>query len=412
MNNCLDKLNEFCSSWHLELNYKKSQVIIFNTAGRLLSGYTFKYRGKPLQIVKTYCYLGIDFACSGSFRIGRLNIMEKARKAMSPLLSIIPDFQVSCKKSLDLFHSFIRPIALYNSENMVHLTHHQIRAIEENKTTLLAYLTKSEVNTIHQKFLKFILGVKRNCSNMATLGELGEFPLHLYGFTSLLSFWHRITLMQDDTLVKKTLNFVTNNGPNSSEWLATVKFLLKLINMEEYFFNPTLITTDKFTSLCLDKIRHKFIEQWKLTISRDTSNAEQSNKLRFYSHFKTSFEREPYLDSVNNFYIRKNISKFRCSDHTLEIESGRHKKMNVNERICKVCNTGIETEMHFLAICPLYEPLRNRYLKIKHENDFINLLKCADKVTAFKIGNYIMKALKLRKDTLLARQISEIISSE
>ena len=65
--------------------------------------------------------------------------MEKARKAMSPLLSIIPDFQISCGKSPDLFHSFMRPIALYNSENMTYLTLHQIRAIEENKTTLGIY---------------------------------------------------------------------------------------------------------------------------------------------------------------------------------------------------------------------------------------------------------------------------------
>ena len=103
--------------------------------------------------------------------------MEKARKAMSSLLSIIPDFKISCKNSLKLFHSFIRPIALYNSENLAHFTHHQIQAIEENKATLLDYLMKSESNTIHQKFLKFILGVKRNCSNMASLGELGEFPV-------------------------------------------------------------------------------------------------------------------------------------------------------------------------------------------------------------------------------------------
>ena len=191
---------------------------------------------------------------------------------MQPLLSIIPDFQVSCKKSLDLFHSFIRPIALYNSENMIHLTHRQIKAIEENKTTLLTCLTTSEINTLHQKFLKYILGVKRNCSNVATLGELGEFPLQMYGFISLLSFWHRTTLMRDDTLVKKTLNLVTNDGPDSSEWLATVKFLLKLLHLEEYFLNPTVISTDKFTTHCLNKIKNIFVDQWKMSITALTSN--------------------------------------------------------------------------------------------------------------------------------------------
>ena len=169
---------------------------------------------------------------------------------MSPLFSIIPDFKISCRNSLKLFNSFIRPIALYNSENLAHLTQHQIQAMVDNKTTLLEYLTTSKANIIHQKILKFILGVKRNCGNMATLGELGEFPLHIYGLISLLSYWHRTAMMQEDTFAKQALNFVTNDGPNVSDWFATVKFLLKMINMEEYILNPESITTKNFTDNC------------------------------------------------------------------------------------------------------------------------------------------------------------------
>ena len=87
------------------------------------------------------------------------------------------------------------PIALYNSENLAQFTYLQIRAIEENK---IDYLTKCETN------LKVNLGVKRNCSTIATLGELGgEFPLHLHGLISLLSYWHRLTLMAENTLAKQ-----------------------------------------------------------------------------------------------------------------------------------------------------------------------------------------------------------------
>ena len=115
-------------------------------------------KGISLQIVKNYCYLGIDFACSGSLRLGRENIMEKACKAMSPLLFIIPEFKITCKNYPNLFYSFIRPIALYNSQDLAHLTwrtftHHQIRPLEENKTTLLECVTKSEINTLHQRTL-------------------------------------------------------------------------------------------------------------------------------------------------------------------------------------------------------------------------------------------------------------------
>ena len=332
--------------------------------------------------------------------------MEKARKAMSPLLSLIADFKIPCKKSLKLFHSFIKPIALYNSENMSHLTLHQIRAIEENKTNLLTYLTKSEINTIHQKFLKYIIGVKRNCSNMATLGELGEFPLHLYGLTSLLSFWHRATQMQDDSLVKQALSLISEVG-QSSEWFATVKFILKSLDMEEYFLDSSIITTNQFTNMCSKRLHKLLIKQWKTAISSNFSNSGRNNKLRFYSCIKASFEMEPYLDNVNDFNMRKAICKFRCSDHQLEIEKGRHNNLNVEERICQVCNSDIESEMHFLINCPLYEALRYRYFESNQESVLINLLKCSDKATAFNMGNYIMKAMKLRKDTLTLQSTDE-----
>ena len=55
LNNCLEKLSEYCSTWQLDLNLKKSQVIIFNSTDCILSGYSFNFQGKPLKIVKT-CY--------------------------------------------------------------------------------------------------------------------------------------------------------------------------------------------------------------------------------------------------------------------------------------------------------------------------------------------------------------------
>ena len=132
----LDRLEKFCDTWQLELNEKKSQVLVFNSAGRV-SLENFYYKKNKLENVKSYCYLGIDFMCSGTFTTARNTLSSKAEKAMFPLKGIIKQFQMPCNESLKLFHSLIEPIALYNSENLAHLTHHQIKSIEEKK---LAYL--------------------------------------------------------------------------------------------------------------------------------------------------------------------------------------------------------------------------------------------------------------------------------
>ena len=175
--------------------------------------------------------------------------------------------------------------------------------------------------------------------------------------------------------------------------------------MSRDFLNPSDISTAKFKSLCLSKFKDSFEHHWKEVITRETSSGGKSNKLKF-------IERDSYLDNVNNFFIRKNITKFRCSDHTLEIESGRLKNIKVDERTCKVCKIEIEDERHFLFAGPLYVELRSRYLNSTQEADIINLLKCPDKGVSFIIGNFIMKAMKLRKDTIYSLQNPDIVPLE
>ena len=61
-------------------------------------------------------------------------------------------------------------------------------------------------------------------------------------------------------------------------------------------------------------------------------------KLRTYKMFKSKFAMEDYLINLHDFESRKIIAKFRCSDHTLMIETGRHKKIDPEERMCKMCS--------------------------------------------------------------------------
>ena len=48
-----------------------------------------------------------------------------------------------------------------------------------------------------------------------------------------------------------------------------------------------------------------------------------------------------------------NLCKFRISNHKLEIEQGRNKNIS-----CKLCNDGIEDEIHFLLRCSALDNIR------------------------------------------------------
>ena len=236
---------------------------------------------------------------------------------MFPPWKILVQAKLSCSQAIKLFETLISPIALYNAENVAHLTLREIESIKQNKISFLDLMNKSYSSVLHQRFLKFILGINKSCTNMATLGELGEFPLQVKGVTALLSFWHRVTQMPDDTLAKQAYKYSLENESFQSEWIASVKFLLQYLGLENYFRNPSAVNKNQFKTVCKAKLKEKIVEQWDMYMD----NIGDGNKLRFYKTFKNHFGRELYLDLVSDF-LRKIITKFRCSDHKLEIEKG------------------------------------------------------------------------------------------
>jgi hypothetical protein len=61
--------------------------------------------------------------------------------------------------------------------------------------------------------------------------------------------------------------------------------------------------------------------------------------------------------------MRQLFTKFRVSDHSLEIESGRYKNITREERICKNCNLneiGDELEYHFFLKCTANQIILNK----------------------------------------------------
>jgi len=58
------------------------------------------------------------------------------------------------------------------------------------------------------------------------------------------------------------------------------------------------------------------------------------------------------------------LSRFRCSNHRLEVECGRHAKLESVSRRDKVCLCSlgaIEDEDHMLLVCPTHHDIRCKF---------------------------------------------------
>ena len=130
--------------------------------------------------------------------------------------------------------------------------------------------------------------------------------------------------------------------------------------------------------IALKYLKNNFLNVWNEI--RNTYLLDKG-KLNTYFKYKTSFNLENYL-IVKNRHI---LTKFRLSNHTLRIETGRHeRKLNSVsgklellprcERLCQHCTSNsIEDELHFTLECPLYQKQRKTILDILYNLDHPNL---------------------------------------
>ena len=116
-----------------------------------------------------------------------------------------------------------------------------------------------------------------------------------------------------------------------------------------------------------DQFKTLMLESYSEYGMQCINNTEVNPKLRTYRMFKHSFVMEPYLTNVSDFKIRRQLSRFRMSNHVLHIEKGRHTrpKTPVDKRICTLCKTNqIEDEFHFICVCKVFQDLREDFFCI------------------------------------------------
>jgi hypothetical protein len=102
-------------------------------------------------------------------------------------------------------------------------------------------------------------------------------------------------------------------------------------------------------------------------------------------------------------------AKFRCSNHKLQVETGRHLNITFQNRVCNVCSqininmTYVDCEYHAFFHCAKYTSIRNQFLFNWYNsgtdlNNFYDLLSTNDFETIRKLAVYIFYLMNSIKD--------------
>ena len=173
LQNGIDILHDYCNRWKLLLNTEKSQIVCFKK-GRRSHSEKWKYGDHELKVVTSLSYLGIRISATGSFHQAQNTLAAQASKAVFSLSKNLNNFPgLKPKHAMELFDKLISPILNYGSE-------------------VWGFHDAPEIERVHLKFCKNILGVKTRVQNDFVYGELHILPIKYARTINIFKYWLKI----------------------------------------------------------------------------------------------------------------------------------------------------------------------------------------------------------------------------
>ena len=85
LQHCLNALDNYCEKWRLNINIKKTKVMILSKTERKAktdsNAYLFDLNDNRLELVKEYKYLGLTVTSNGKLNYAAEILAQKTRKA-------------------------------------------------------------------------------------------------------------------------------------------------------------------------------------------------------------------------------------------------------------------------------------------------------------------------------------------
>ena len=167
---CISKLEQYCTKWKLEVNLKKTKIMIFNRQGSLIKKHKFYYKNNTIENTREYKYLGFTFTCSGSDNVGINILLNRAKKAWYSIQEIMSkSMGKNVQTYMHIFDTQVKPIMLYACEIWADSV-----KCEEN---IAKILQANNLKNFLISVLKRLLGFHKNTTNIALLLETGRYPM-------------------------------------------------------------------------------------------------------------------------------------------------------------------------------------------------------------------------------------------
>ena len=336
----INELYIYSNYWKLKLNNDKSKIVILKSGARSRNE-SWRYGDVQLSVTTRFSYLGILFTSNGAFNQAQRVLSDQANKALFCMLKSLNRFvNLSPKMMMEIFDKLITPILCYGSE-------------------VWGFNTGLDIERLHLKFCKQVLGVKRCTQNDFVYGELGRVPMSITRKINMIKYWLKIVQGTKPYSLSAVYHASLQNLElkNITGWTWHVREILLSCGLGEAWYNQGVMDMKCFIVILKQRLYDIYRQEWATRLS-------DSPRARFYNVVKGTFERSHYLNVVTVKSHRQALSRLLLSSHRLKIETGRWERPIIphTERRCPICPDKIEDEFHFIVECNLYKDIRKRLI--------------------------------------------------
>ena len=228
----LNNLDSYAKKWCLDINTKKTKVLVFQRFGRKPE-VNFKFGSNKVETAKTYTYLGVTFDGNCNFKSAANDLKIKGTKASFKLSSALSSLNhINVKTHTKLFDALIRPIISYGCEVWLpDLFYKESCPISKKLDTITC-------EKVHNSFCKRILNIYKSSPNALARQELGRLPLLAFTSLQIVKYWsHILEKPRDSILYQAYLSEVEYD----SKWIRFVKYFLNLYKLNNHWQTQTPI---------------------------------------------------------------------------------------------------------------------------------------------------------------------------
>ena len=208
--------------------------------------------------------------------------------------------------------------------------------------------------------LKKFLSVDVRTPNDLVYGETGRYPIYVNSAVQCLRYWLKLIEMDLSRIPKKAYAMLYDlDIKGEKNWVTDIRICLLENGFGDVWLNQGVGSIDRF----IKAFRQRLIDcNWQ----RWNDHIQTSDRFNVYRSFSCTHELKPYLSLNMDRHLLRTTSRFRLGVSGLGTHLYRYKPSNENDKLCPLCKSDKDDEMHFVLCCPFLDEIRERFIPAKY----------------------------------------------